>query len=197
MTTANNGAKIIIRKGSEIMDLISRNFYLDDIFNDFISPKKESKMKCDIYEKDGDYHIEVDIPGFNKDDINIETKNGYIIISAEKKEEINDEEKNYNRRERRYGKYERSFYIVDTMISIHQLTNDHFKPIFSRHKNVLVCIFSDGSAQRLTDVSKSTADGNNVWRHHAHGVGHRNSERMSHPVKLFKREFIFLGGGDA
>lgn len=95
------------------MDLISRNFYLEDIFDDFISPKKESKMKCDIYEKDGDYHIEVDIPGFNKDDINIETKNGYIIISAEKKEEINDEEKNYIRRERRYGKYERSFYIGD------------------------------------------------------------------------------------
>ncbi len=93
------------------MNLISRNFYLDDIFDNFISSGKDSKMKCDIYEKDGNYHIEVDVPGFDKNDINIEVKNDYLIISAEKKEEVNDEDKNYIRRERRYGKYERSFYI--------------------------------------------------------------------------------------
>ena len=54
------------------MDLIPRKFYLDDIFDDFISSKKEQNMKCDIYEKDGNYHIEMDIPGFDKKDIQIE-----------------------------------------------------------------------------------------------------------------------------
>ncbi len=93
------------------MSLISRNFYLDDFFDDFITSPKGNGMKCDIYEKDGDYHIEMDVPGFDKKDINIECNNGYLTITAEKKEEINEEEKNYIRRERKSGKYERSFYL--------------------------------------------------------------------------------------
>ena len=95
------------------MNLISRNFYLDDIFEDFISPFKEIQMKCDVYEKDGDYHIEIDIPGFEKKDINLEVKDGYLIISAEKQDKVKDEGKHYIRRERKYGKYQRSFYIGD------------------------------------------------------------------------------------
>ena len=97
------------------MDLMPRKFYLDDIFDDFISSRKEQNMKCDIYEKGGDYHIEMDIPGFNKNEISVETKDGYLTITAEKKTENNedDKEKNYIRRERTYGKYERSFYLGD------------------------------------------------------------------------------------
>ena len=97
------------------MDLMPRKFYLDDIFDDFISSRKDQHMKCDIYEKGGDYHIEMDIPGFNKDEISVETKDGYLTITAEKKNEVNedDKEKNYIRRERSYGKYERSFYLGD------------------------------------------------------------------------------------
>ena len=97
------------------MDLMPRKFYLDDIFDDFLTSRKEQHMKCDIYEKGGDYHIEMDIPGFNKDEISVETKDGYLKITAEKKEEHNEEneEKNYIRRERIYGKYERSFYLGD------------------------------------------------------------------------------------
>ena len=97
------------------MDLMPRKFYLDDIFDDFLTTRKEQHMKCDIYEKGGDNHIEMDIPGFNKDEISVETKDGYLKITAEKKTENNeqDEEKNYIRRERTYGKYERSFYLGD------------------------------------------------------------------------------------
>lgn len=94
------------------MNIIPRNFYLDDIFNDFVSTKRND-MKCDIYEKDGYYHIEMDIPGFGKDDIKIEAKDGYLTINAEKNVEENDEDKNYIRRERTYGRYERSFYLGD------------------------------------------------------------------------------------
>ncbi len=92
------------------MDLIPRRFYLDDFFDNFIS-KEDSKMKCDIYEKNGDYHIEMEIPGFNKEDINIEVQDGYLKITAEKSESENKEEKNYIRRERSFGKYQRSFYL--------------------------------------------------------------------------------------
>ena len=70
-------------------------------------------MKCDVYEKDGNYNIEVDIPGFKKEDIKVEAKDGYLTITAEKKEQEDEENKNYICHERRYGKYERSFYLGD------------------------------------------------------------------------------------
>lgn len=92
------------------MDLIPRRFYLDDIFDNFVS-KEESKMKCDIYDKDGIYHIEMEIPGFNKEDISIEVEDNYLHITAEKNQEEDIEEKNYIRRERGIGKYQRSFYL--------------------------------------------------------------------------------------
>lgn len=96
------------------MSLLPRN-YFGDIFDDFMPTSREDNMKCDIYEKDGKYHIEMDIPGFKKEEISVETKDGYLTITAEKKDEVNedDKEKNYIRRERTYGKYQRSFYLGD------------------------------------------------------------------------------------
>lgn len=98
-----------------MMDLIPRKIYLDDIFDDFLPSKKEQIMKCDIYEKGDDYHLELDIPGFDKKDISIEVNDGYLKIKAEKNEsnEEKDEDKKYIRKERVYGMYERSFYIGD------------------------------------------------------------------------------------
>lgn len=95
------------------MDLIPRKFYLDDFFDNFVSTKEVDNMKCDIYEKDGDYHIEMDVPGFDKKDIKVEVKNGYLTITAEKQTEDNEEQKKYIRHERVYGKYSRSFYLGD------------------------------------------------------------------------------------
>lgn len=95
------------------MNLIPRTFDIfDNMFDDFV-PSVSNKMRCDIYEKGGDYHIEMDIPGFNKEDIKIESNDGYLTISAEKSVEDNDEDKNYIRRERSYGRYERTFYVGD------------------------------------------------------------------------------------
>ena len=94
------------------MNIIPKSFYLDDIFDNFDSTRNNN-MKCDIYEKDGDYHIEIDIPGFDKKDIKVEWDNGYLTVTAKKDEEAEDKTKNYIRRERSYGKYQRSFYIGD------------------------------------------------------------------------------------
>lgn len=93
--------------------------YLDGVFDDFFTPVRGdemSRMKCDIYEKDGIYTMEMDIPGFNRDDVKIEVDdNDYLTITAEKTMESNDEDsdKNYVRKERSYGKYQRSFYVGD------------------------------------------------------------------------------------
>ena len=86
--------------------------YFDDSLSNFFEGDS-TKMKCDIYEKDGDYHIEIDIPGFDKKDIKVECDNGYLTVTAKKDEEVEDKSKNYIRRERSYGKYQRSFYIGD------------------------------------------------------------------------------------
>lgn len=81
-------------------------------FNNFLdSMDNDKKMQCDIYEKDNNINIEMDIPGFNKEDINIEINKGNLVVTAEKNEEEN-EGKKYLRRERKfYGKYQRSFYL--------------------------------------------------------------------------------------
>ncbi|MEG0794689.1 MAG: Hsp20 family protein [Bacilli bacterium] len=92
------------------MNLLPKRFYLDDMFDNFLT-KDESNMKCDIYEKNGLYHIEMDIPGFDKNDINIECKNGYLKINASKKTEKKEEDKNYIRKERICGSYSREFYV--------------------------------------------------------------------------------------
>ncbi|MBQ1551791.1 MAG: Hsp20/alpha crystallin family protein [Bacilli bacterium] len=90
------------------MDLMSRDF--DDLF-DILPVRKDNRMKCDIYEKDNKYYIEMEVPGFNKEDIDISLKEGYLTVKAEKKmsNEEKDEEKKYLRKERNYIRTERSF----------------------------------------------------------------------------------------
>lgn len=83
-------------------------FFLDDVFN----LEDKNKMKCDVYEKENNIVIEIDMPGFNKNDIKLELNNGTINIIAERKIEEHDDDKKYLCRERKfYGKYQRSFYL--------------------------------------------------------------------------------------
>ena len=96
------------------MKLIPRNYFLDDVFEDFNS--NNNSMKCDVYEKDDAYNIEVDVPGFKKEDINIDVDNGYLTVKASKHFDETDKGKNYICRERRYGKFERSFYLGDLKV---------------------------------------------------------------------------------
>lgn len=95
------------------MNIIPRSFFFDDddLDNFFLTTPKRNDMKCDIYEENNEYHIDIDVPGFDKKDINIEVKDGYLTVSAKKEHEDKEKKKNYIRRERSYGKYQRSFYI--------------------------------------------------------------------------------------
>ena len=70
-------------------------------------------MKTDIKEKKDGYELEIDLPGFKKEDVKIQLKNGYLNIQAtreEKKDEKDDKGK-YIRRERYTGTCNRSFYV--------------------------------------------------------------------------------------
>lgn len=93
-----------------------------DLFNDFFgddsffTKKQPNLMKTDIKEKNNSYVIEMDLPGFNKENINLSLNNGYLEISAKTaKEEKNDEDEKYLRQERYYGECSRSFYIGEDL----------------------------------------------------------------------------------
>ncbi len=95
------------------MSLLPGRFYLDDFFDDFDSDKKIMNMNCDIYEKEGKCNIEIDIPGFNKKDIKMSVNNGYLTVEATRRENNDEKDKHYIKKERFYGSYKRSFYIGD------------------------------------------------------------------------------------
>lgn len=94
--------------------MLPSRIFFDSFLDDFDDNRFKKMMKCDIYEKDGNYNVVMDIPGFSKEDINIECDNGVIKISCEKNEETNEEDdKKYLRRERNFEKCERSFNFGD------------------------------------------------------------------------------------
>lgn len=94
------------------MNLIPRNFFLDDVF-DSLDNYKITDMKCDIYEDGSNYVVEMDAPGVKKEDINIDFNKGYLTISYEHDNSSDEENKNYIRKERVYNSTKRSFYVGD------------------------------------------------------------------------------------
>ena len=71
-------------------------------------------MKTDIKEKKDGYELEIDLPGFKKDEVQVELKDGYLVVSAEKGLDEDEKDKKsgkYLRRERYAGSCQRSFYV--------------------------------------------------------------------------------------
>ena len=94
-----------------------RDFDLfDDMFRDPFFKGENKLMKTDIKENENDYNIDIDLPGFDKEDIKIDIENGYLNVSA-KKESNNCEKEDgrYVRRERYLGECSRSFYVGDSL----------------------------------------------------------------------------------
>ena len=74
-------------------------------------------MKTDVHEHDDHYEVDIDLPGFSKDEINLELKDGYLTISAAKgldKDETTKKGK-LIRQERYAGAMQRSFYVGDNL----------------------------------------------------------------------------------
>ena len=93
-----------IKEGDMDMLLPGRSYNLfDDFFNndfwtsDFPALKAAPSMKTDIKEVEGNYELSVELPGFNKEDISAQLRNGYLTISA-KHEENNDKKDNNQRK---------------------------------------------------------------------------------------------------
>lgn len=90
------------------------------LFDDFMDfpfsgMNTNSMMKTDIRDTDGSYELDIDMPGFKKEDIRAELKDGYLTISAttNKNSDEKDKDGKYIRRERYMGSCSRSFYVGD------------------------------------------------------------------------------------
>ena len=88
----------------------------DDFFgrkNPLYGKHAKNMMKTDVRETDSGYELDIDLPGFKKDEISAQLKDGYLTISAAKGLDKDEKEKDgkYIRRERYAGTMSRSFYV--------------------------------------------------------------------------------------
>lgn len=101
------------------MPAIFNDSLFDDFFTDYTPDAKKRNMaavqgvmKTDIKENDKEYELTIELPGYKKENVNAELKDGYLIINATN--EMNEEEKDekgYIRKERYYGSCQRSFFV--------------------------------------------------------------------------------------
>ncbi len=100
----------------------------DDFFNDnfamlpmwgtrnpLYGKHAKNLMKTDIRQTDSSYELDIDLPGFKKDEINVDLKDGYLTVSAAKSldKDEKDDKGSYIRQERYSGSCSRSFYVGD------------------------------------------------------------------------------------
>ncbi len=101
-----------------IVPSIFHDDYFDEMFNAFRGKEGiKPMMRTDVKEIGNDYLLEIEMPGYDKDEIHAELEKGYLTISGVHTEKIDEEEKcgQYIRRERYYGKCSRSFYIGENL----------------------------------------------------------------------------------
>ena len=108
------------------------SFFGENLFDDFFTdpfgmmPRgndplygkhARNMMKTDVRELDNTYELDMDLPGFKKDEITVDLKNGYLTVQAAKglDKDQQDQAGNYIRRERYAGVCSRSFYVGDTL----------------------------------------------------------------------------------
>ena len=93
------------------------DFDFDKEFDRMMRPlygkHSQNMMKTDVRETEDSYELDIDLPGFKKDEITIQLDNGYLSISASKGLDKNEENKDgkYIRRERYAGSMNRTFYV--------------------------------------------------------------------------------------
>lgn len=143
--------------------MLMPSIFADNLFDDFMNDfpffddrdvkKAEKKlygrrgrnlMKTDIRETDHSYELEMDLPGFKKDEIRVSLENGYLTVSAAKGLDQDEQEKKtgkYIRRERYAGACERSFYIGE------EVTQEEIKGEFKHGILKLTIPKKDAKAQ--------------------------------------------------
>ena len=98
-------------------DFFDDSFGMMNARNPLYGKHARNLMKTDIRETDTNYELAIDLPGFKKDEIHIELKNGYLTISAAKGLDKDEEDKKgkYIRQERYAGACSRSFFVGEAV----------------------------------------------------------------------------------
>ena len=93
------------------------NFSFPDVDKELYGKHAKNMMKTDVKETEKGYEVAVDLPGFKKDEIQLELNDGYLTISAEKglDKEEKDKKDKYIRRERYAGSMSRTFYVGESV----------------------------------------------------------------------------------
>ncbi len=91
--------------------------FKDPFFDRVIDNGTAQVMKTDVREKDNGYLVDIELPGYAKEDIKAELKDGYLTITASRNDnkEEKDEKGRYIRRERYTGTCKRSFYVGENV----------------------------------------------------------------------------------
>ena len=89
----------------------------DDVEKKLYGRHAAHVMKTDVHENDEGYEVDIDLPGFKKDELNLRLENGYLTVSAAKGLDKDEKSKKGKiiRQERYAGAMERSFYVGDAI----------------------------------------------------------------------------------
>lgn len=92
---------------------------MPQISNELYGKHAKNLMKTDVRELDGSYELDVDLPGFKKDEVTVDLQDGYLTISAAKAldKDESDQKGKFLRQERYAGSMSRSFYVGDDVES--------------------------------------------------------------------------------
>lgn len=104
----------MLRSGFDLFD-----DFFNDVYGDPFARRESGEvkvpqlMRTDIQEKDGQYLLDIELPGYSRDEVQAELKDGYLTIAAMKQKLVENQETktNYVRKERYTGSMKRSFYV--------------------------------------------------------------------------------------
>ncbi len=103
------------------------------LFDDFFAPMagrdealypRNWNPAADVYEEDAHYVIKAEVPGVDKNDIEIDVENNILVIKGERKQDKEVKEENFYRRERLFGAFQRSFALPDG-VATDEIKADH------------------------------------------------------------------------
>lgn len=106
---------MLLARTNNGFDTLWNEMFRNPYYNGAYEDNETGLMKTDITETDAGYILDIELPGFGKEDIQAELKDGYLTIAANHAEEKEDKEKDGRmvRQERYHGSCKRSFYVGD------------------------------------------------------------------------------------
>lgn len=126
---------------------ISNNNFFDEVFNSFFVPANSIEravgMRTDIRENEKGYDLDIELPGFNKDQISVDLDEGYLIVKANKEEST---EQKYLRKER-VCSYSRSYYVGKDVT---------VEDVSAKYENGILSLFVPKDVQKKIESKKIT-----------------------------------------